>query len=98
MFVVPVTSVLVEYPTTKRNVLKKIASVFELLGLASPFIVRAKIMLQDPWTRGYDCDEEVQNEVANRIQDTVAMPRKGQSSLLLEKSTASEVQTSSDLC
>ena len=27
-----------------------------------------------------------------------AMPRKGQSSLLLEKSTASEVQTSSDLC
>ena len=68
MFVVPATSVPVEYSITKRNFLKKIAAVFDPLGLVSPFIVQAKIMLQELWTRGYEWDEEVQDEVANRIQ------------------------------
>ena len=38
-----------DYPITKRNVLKKIATVFDPLGLVSSFIVQAKIMLQELW-------------------------------------------------
>ena len=72
MFLVPATSVPEEYPITKRNVLKKIAAVFDPLGLVSPFIVQAKIMLQELWARGYDWDEEVQDQVANRIQEWFA--------------------------
>ena len=64
---VPATPPPLDYPITKRNVLK-IATVFDPLGLVSPFIVQAKIMLQELWNRGYDWDEEVQDEVANRIQ------------------------------
>ena len=48
--------------------MKKIGTVFDPLGLVSPFIVQAKIMLQELWSRGYDWDEEVQDEVANHIQ------------------------------
>ena len=65
---VPATPPPFNYPITKRNALKKIATVFDPLGLVSPFIVQAKIMLQELWNRGYDWDEEVQDEVANRIQ------------------------------
>ena len=65
---VPATQPPFDYPITKRNVLKKIATVFDPLGLVSPFIVQAKIMLQELWNRGYDWDEEIQDEVANRIQ------------------------------
>ena len=36
-----------ETPLTKRNVLKKIATVFDPLGFVSPFILVAKVLLQD---------------------------------------------------
>ena len=65
---VPATPPPLDYPITKRNVLKKIVTVFDPLGLVSPFIVQAKIMLQELWNRGYDWDEEVQDEVPNHIQ------------------------------
>ena len=35
---------------SKRNFLKKIATLFDPIGLLSPFTVRAKILLQDMWT------------------------------------------------
>ena len=44
---------------TKRNFLKKIATLFDPLGLLSPFTVRAKMLLQDMWTTGLDWDEEM---------------------------------------
>ena len=42
---VPATPPPADYPITKRKVLKKIATVFDPLGLVSPFIVKANIML-----------------------------------------------------
>ena len=67
--VIPATPVSSGYPITKRNVLKKVATVFDPLGLVSSFIVQAKIMLQEFWNRGYEWDEEVEDEMANRIQN-----------------------------
>ena len=99
MFVVPAMSVLVEYPITKRNILKKISAVFDPFGLVSPNIVQAKIMLQELWTRVYDWAEEVQDQVANQIQEWFAQLK------CLEKlkiprclrNPVSQVQTSGNL-
>jgi hypothetical protein len=37
---------------TKRNVLSKVSSVFDPLGFVSPYVVVAKIILQEIWARG----------------------------------------------
>ena len=52
---------------TKRNVLKKIAAVFDPLGFVSPFVVVAKILLQELWTRGYDWDDVILDEIGDKI-------------------------------
>ena len=69
---------------TKRNVLRKIATVFDPLGFISPFAVIAKMLLQELWSRGYGWDDEIQDELAIRIVtwfnqleslSTIAIPR-----------------------
>ena len=69
VFIVSTVPVSPDYLVTKRNVLKMVATVFDPLGLVSPFIVEAKLLLQELWSRGYDWDEEVQDEVANPIHN-----------------------------
>ena len=64
---IPVPTVASDLPMTKRNVSKKIAAVFDPLGLISPFIMVAKIILQELWSRGYDWDETILDEIANHI-------------------------------
>ncbi|PFX12674.1 hypothetical protein AWC38_SpisGene23328 [Stylophora pistillata] len=44
---------------TKRNFLKGIATLFDPLGLLTPYTVRAKILLQEMWASGVDWDEPV---------------------------------------
>ena len=53
---------------TKRNVLKKIAKVFDPLGLNSPAIIEEKMLLQFLWSRGHDWDDEIYDNIANEIQ------------------------------
>ena len=52
---------------TKRNILRKIATIFDPLGFVSPFTVVAKILLQELWARGYGWDDEIADEIALRI-------------------------------
>ena len=52
---------------TKRNVLKKIAAVFDPLVFISLFIIVAKVILQKLWSRAYNWDEAILDEIANRI-------------------------------
>jgi hypothetical protein len=78
------TSEMPRLQITKRNVLKKIATIFGPLGFISPFIVIAKILLQELWSRGYGWDDEIKDEIALRLEqwfhqlpvlNTVTVPR-----------------------
>ena len=56
-----------EAQLTKRDVLRKGATIFDPLGFVSPFVVKAKILLQELWSRGYDWDDVIHDEIASRI-------------------------------
>ena len=69
VFIITASAVSPEFQTTKRNVLRKVATIFDPLGFACPYIIVAKILLQELWMRGYDWDDEVQDEIADKIGD-----------------------------
>ena len=48
-----------EFKFTKRNVLKKTATVFDPLGFLAPFIIRAKLLLQQAWLQAIAWDDEL---------------------------------------
>jgi hypothetical protein len=48
-----------DLPPTKRNFLKKMAFLFDPMGFLAPFIIQAKIILQEIWTRGLNWDDEI---------------------------------------
>ena len=51
-------------PRTKRGMMQVIASLFDPPGFVSPFILNAKILLQEIWRQGLDWDEEINTEIA----------------------------------
>ena len=65
---IPAPVMLASVSVTKQNVLKKIATVFDPLGLISPAIIKGKMLLQILWSRGYDWDDEIYDDIANEIQ------------------------------
>ena len=69
LFTVTASPVSPDFQTTKRNVLSKVATIFDPLGFVCPYVIVAKILLQELWTRGYDWDDEVQDEIANKIRN-----------------------------
>jgi len=52
---------------TMRNVLRKVATVFDPLGFVGPFVINAKILLQELWARGYDWDDVIHDEIESTI-------------------------------
>ena len=64
VFTVTSSAVSPEFQTTKRNVLRKVARNFDPLGFVCPYVIMAKILLQELWMRGYDRDDEVQDEIS----------------------------------
>lgn len=48
---------------TKRNFLKRLATVFDPLRFLSPYIVQAKIMMQSLWEAGLYWDTTVNREL-----------------------------------
>jgi hypothetical protein len=48
---------------TKRNILRKICTVFDPLGFASPFVLRAKIIMQHLWRQSYDWDQPISGQI-----------------------------------
>ena len=60
---------MVEDILTKRSILGRVAAVFDPLGLASPFKVRAKILIQDLWSMGLGWDEPITREISVRVKE-----------------------------
>ena len=51
---------------TKRYILSQIASIFDPLGFAAAFLIRAKIGMQHLWQQGLDWDEELPTRDQNK--------------------------------
>ena len=51
---------------SKRKVLSQIARIYDPIGFASAFMIRAKIALQALWERGISWDEELPPELSER--------------------------------
>ena len=44
---------------TKRSILSQVAQIYDTIGFAAPYLVRAKIGLQELWQEGLDWDDEL---------------------------------------
>ena len=51
---------------TKRDVLSTIAALYDPLQFLSPFVMRAKVLLQDIWTAGIDWDDVLPPELRRK--------------------------------
>lgn len=59
-------------PITKRLVLRCIASLYDPLGLFSPFTILGKILFQDTWLNGVKWDEILPPPIAERWQKWIS--------------------------
>lgn len=56
-----------EFPNTKRGVLSATSSVFEPLGLAAPYVIKAKLIIQEYWSRQIKWDEVLPNDDSSAV-------------------------------
>ncbi|XP_030844258.1 uncharacterized protein LOC105444708 [Strongylocentrotus purpuratus] len=61
-----------EVPATRRGILSSMSSLYDPLGFVAPFIVTAKILLQDLCAQGKGWDEEVGQEELQRWEKWLA--------------------------
>ena len=57
-----------EFPNSKRGVLSATSSVFEPLGLAAPYVIKAKLIIQEHWRRQIKCDKVLPNDSLKKWQ------------------------------
>ncbi|CAG2211547.1 unnamed protein product [Mytilus edulis] len=50
-----------DFKFTKRNILSKVATLFDPLGFIAPYTIRGKLLLQEMWTAGLDWDDYESN-------------------------------------
>ncbi|XP_062703570.1 uncharacterized protein LOC134286025 [Aedes albopictus] len=58
---------------TKRQVLRCVMTLFDPLGLLSPFLIHGKVLIQDLWREGTGWDEQVSAEVFTKWQRWIQM-------------------------
>ena len=61
-----------KFQPTKRNYLKWIATLFDPLGMISPFIIRAKVLMQEIWVCGLDWDDPLPEEISVKMMSWFA--------------------------
>lgn len=55
-----------DHPLTRRGILSSVSSVFDPLGLVSPFVLVGKQILKELCQGGGDWDDPVSEEIRNR--------------------------------
>ena len=53
-------------PETKRSLLSIASKLFDPMGLLSPFVIRAKVIFQDLWSRGLQWDENLPIDILEK--------------------------------
>ena len=53
-------------PETKRGILSMVSSIFDPMGLISPIIVKAKLLIQEIWRRSLEWDEELPRDLMDQ--------------------------------
>ncbi|PFX21661.1 hypothetical protein AWC38_SpisGene13841 [Stylophora pistillata] len=93
---------------TKRNFLKRIATLFDPVGFLTPFTIRAKVMMQEMWVAGLEWDELCLRKLIHKSQEwfgeleelpTIKIPRClrfGQEEVLLSETLHAFVDASQD--
>jgi len=57
-----------EFVFTKRNFLKRIATIFDPLGMLSPYVIRGKMLMQDIWICGTDWDDPLPDDISTKVK------------------------------
>jgi len=57
-----------KFQLTKRNFLRKIAMLFDTMGFLAPYMIRAKILLQEMWTSRLDWDDPLDQSQARQAR------------------------------
>lgn len=52
-----------KFPLTKRNVLKKTATIYDPFGFLTPYIVPAKMLMQEGWMEALGWDGELPHQL-----------------------------------
>ena len=56
------------FQCTKRNVLRKISTIYDPLGFLTPVTVSAKVLLQEMWAEGFEWDELIPRNLEDRVR------------------------------
>ncbi|XP_062700056.1 uncharacterized protein LOC134284792, partial [Aedes albopictus] len=58
---------------TKRQVLRCVMTLFDPLGLLSPFIIHGRVLIQDLWREGMEWDEQISDDVNKKWKRWIQM-------------------------
>ena len=62
-----------DLPLTKRNILRKLASVFDPMGLFSPVVITGKTLLQELWVKKYDWDDPIEDKEVRDVWNCLVL-------------------------
>ena len=57
---------------SKRTIRSQVAQIYNLIGFASAFLIRAKIGLQELWEKGFGWDEKLPSETQKKMDQPVS--------------------------
>ncbi|XP_071149222.1 uncharacterized protein [Mytilus edulis] len=69
IFMFKVNPPAVDFKFTKRNILSKVATLFDPLGFIAPYPIRGKLLLQEMWTAGLDWDDQLDEELVEKSRE-----------------------------